>query len=495
MESKPLCEQIVDKPSARVNASFLPNPTRNGELILFGGECNDGNQCRFFDDTLLYDITTRIWTCLNLSLHPPPRSAHQAVSLSNNRSILMFGGEFGSSKETKFLHYGDTWLFDGKDYTWRALNLSDHPSSRSGHRMARVGRFVFLYGGFHDTGKSTSCRYLDDLWIFEEDTERWRQVTWLNEYEARPAARSGFIWLAHPEGILLYGGYTQTKGKKGGEFQGITMNDLWLLRFDGNDIMNLRWKKLKLSPSAPIPRSGATAIVLYSSSSSSSPEKMFMFGGVCDEEVNDEFLVGQCLNDSYTFDYRNGEWDRLDLVPAIIGARFNAMLSAISNSKGYMDQIIVMGGIFEVGDEQFTLDDIYLIKPINNTLQVECLQSLSPVLEQCFHRPPRSKSESEDESTSSTESSTEDPSDSQLYSESEKSADERNVLDPTIYSTLKEYFDTNQTHWMQLAHEHLLQKGLTEINDKKMRSLAFSMAKETWDTTQQLLTSRNLSLT
>lgn len=45
LEEKKRCVTIVDKasaPSPRANAVFVPHPTRDGELILFGGELWNG---------------------------------------------------------------------------------------------------------------------------------------------------------------------------------------------------------------------------------------------------------------------------------------------------------------------------------------------------------------------------------------------------------------------------------------------------------------------
>lgn len=111
------------------------------------------------------------------------------------------------------------------------------------------GRYVVLFGGFFDTGNQ--ARYLDDLWIFDSEDLTWCKVDWMSEYESRPSARSGFSFTPHPEGALLYGGYAQVKAKNG-SMHGQVLNDLWLLRIDPEDLKSMRWKKLKLTPNAPM---------------------------------------------------------------------------------------------------------------------------------------------------------------------------------------------------------------------------------------------------
>lgn len=227
----------------------MANPLKNGEFLLFGGERFDGkSKCEFYGDTFTYSLASNAWNQLDTTVSPSPRSAHQAVILPNKKELLMFGGEFGTSKETKFLHFSDTWIFNFENYSWRALKSKIHPSSRSGHRMVTIGDYVFLFGGFFDTGDQS--RYLDDLWIFDPKELCWIKVDWMNEYESRPSARSGFSLLPHPKGAILYGGYAQVR-EKNGSIRGQVFNDLWLLYLDQIDIKTTRWKKLKLSRDAP----------------------------------------------------------------------------------------------------------------------------------------------------------------------------------------------------------------------------------------------------
>lgn len=270
-----------------MNAILVSNPLKQQELLLFGGERFDGNKCEFYGDTFIFDMHSGSWMQINSPIAPSPRSAHQAVLLSQSSQVLVFGGEFGTSKETKFLHFCDTWIFDFATYAWRTVKMETQPSSRSGHRMVVFGHFVVLFGGFFDT--SGQAKYLDDLWILDtNELKGWTRVDWMNEYEGRPSARSGFSLVPHPEGALLYGGYSQIKNKKG-SMQGHTLNDLWLLRIDQSDLKLLRWKKLKLTPNAPLPRSGSSSLTYGS--------KMFNFGGVIDEDISDDFLLGTCVND------------------------------------------------------------------------------------------------------------------------------------------------------------------------------------------------------
>lgn len=268
---------------------------------------------------------------------PAPRSSAQAVLMPNGKQLLMFGGEFGTSKENKFLHFSDTWIYDFASHSWRSLSLKEHPSGRSGHRMILLqNRWIVLFGGFIDCGRSV--RYLDDVWAFDCQEMTWKPVTLANEYESRPAARSGFVFVPHAEGGLIYGGYCQVKGKSG-SLSGKVLNDLWFLRTEevSGSTLSIRWKKLKLAPNAPIPRSGVSAVPL----SSGEILSMIIFGGVVDEEVSDEHIMGTCVRDFYHFQLGPSlnEWELFHPTPPIESfcGRFNAMLCAdINKSKLFM---------------------------------------------------------------------------------------------------------------------------------------------------------------
>lgn len=462
----------------------MPNPLVADEFLLFGGECFDGRRCIFFDETLLFNAGTRSWTRLNLPTHPSPRSAHQAIMLPGKRQMLLFGGEFGSSKETKFLHFGDTWIFDFVTSSWQALSLRDHPPSRSGHRLAAIDDCIFLFGGFQDVG--SQAKYFDDLWIFDANQLTWQKVDWMSEWEGRPAARSGFTWIGLPPsseegegGILLYGGYAQVKDRRG-NWQGQVMNDLWLLRMTGGDRRTLRWKKLKLTPGAPLPRSGSSSLALPYGRSG-----FYNFGGVIDEEVSDEFLLGTCVSDLYQYEGASGAWRRLDLdsTAASLGDRFNAMLAP----RG-QDEILIFGGIYEAGDQQFTLDDIHLVEPASG--KVHILQELSPELVDCWkHKPVRPASESESEASdadNSSDSTNTDESDATHSSNS----DDGGIPKADRYASLKDFFDAHRTYWLEEARRTSSAEG--EVNDKQLRSVAFALAKKAWEDCRSL--ERDISL-
>jgi N-acetylneuraminic acid mutarotase len=332
-------------------------------MLLFGGEHCDGKTTRFFND--LYRLELRkdgrslSWRQVRSAVAPAPRSAHQAV-VTGSQQMFLFGGEFGSSRETRFHHHRDFWMLDLRTHAWTELTCTDPstrgrsatalPSPRSGHRMALWKHVIALFGGFQDSAGAEMPRYLDDLWLFDTREHRWLRADWLNDPNCRPSARSGFQFVAiESVGILLYGGYCQMRNAQR-NIEGRALSDMWLLRIDPVDLRKTRWERRKLlsGPSVPQPRSGASAVAVATRGT------MLLFGGVVDESEGDELLHGTCLNDLWEYSLERNSW-RLLRANSPPLPRYNAAISLLSN------RLLLLGGIHERGDRQASLDDAHVL--------------------------------------------------------------------------------------------------------------------------------------
>jgi hypothetical protein len=98
--------------------------TLGDRVILFGGE-QDANH--FLNDTWAWDGTS--WTELS-PLHQPPARFHPAMATLGD-TVVLFGG--GGSIPSGQPLLGDTWTFDGTDWT-EAATMG--PSPRYGYVMA-----------------------------------------------------------------------------------------------------------------------------------------------------------------------------------------------------------------------------------------------------------------------------------------------------------------------------------------------------------------------
>ena len=59
--------------------------------------------------------------------------------------------------QEKFKHFKDLWRLHVATWAWEQLPGKGGPNGRSGHRMALHGNQLLIFGGFNDSGKSTTC--------------------------------------------------------------------------------------------------------------------------------------------------------------------------------------------------------------------------------------------------------------------------------------------------------------------------------------------------
>ncbi|XP_014206209.1 kelch domain-containing protein 4 [Copidosoma floridanum] len=280
-------EAVVAPPSRRVNFTLTPHPLKD-ELIMLGGEFHDGQKTVVYGDMFFYNINKNEWTVVKAPGAPPPRCGHQAVATQSNKGELwIFGGEFSSPSESQFYHYRDLWVFHIGDKKWEKITATGGPSARSGHRMIAIKKNLYVFGGFHDNLRD--YKYHNDIYCFEMATRTWRK---LETSGNPPAPRSGCIVLPTPDNkILVYGGYSKERIKKDVD-KGHVHTDMFLLSPEKNDQTGLKWKWtiVKQSGITVSPRCSASAILVQ-------PGTAYMFGGVYDEEENEEELQGTFFND------------------------------------------------------------------------------------------------------------------------------------------------------------------------------------------------------
>ncbi|XP_053255917.1 kelch domain-containing protein 4 [Podarcis raffonei] len=223
-------ETSCPPPSPRLNASLSPHPEKD-ELILFGGEYFNGKKTFLYNELFVYNIRKNSWAKLDIPNPPPRRCAHQAVVVAQGGGQLwVFGGEFASPDGEQFYHYKDLWVLHLASKTWEQIKASGGPSGRSGHRMVVCKRQLVLFGGFHESARDYI--YYNDVYTFNLDTFAWTKLT---PSGMAPAPRSGCHLATTPEGnILVYGGYSKQRIKKDVD-KGTLHTDLFLLKAESSD--------------------------------------------------------------------------------------------------------------------------------------------------------------------------------------------------------------------------------------------------------------------
>src|SRR5215472_2067643 len=230
--------------------------SQRGRTVLFGGIGGNAG----LGDTWEWDGS--FWTQMD-NTGPGPRSGHAMVYDSSRQVSILFGGRSGTSDPPEL---GDTWQWDGQDWTQLA---NSGPSPRAFHGMTfDSGRNrTVLFGGLAtdeppsadtwefdgqewtqqaDTGPppntrsramafdSTGARVL----LFEGrgvTTWSWNGASWVQIAELGPPARDFMAMTAAAGSIVLFGG---------GGFNGL-LGDSW--SFDGT-----HWTQVQ--DIGPVPR-------------------------------------------------------------------------------------------------------------------------------------------------------------------------------------------------------------------------------------------------
>ncbi|KZO97259.1 galactose oxidase [Calocera viscosa TUFC12733] len=307
-------ETVEGPPSRRANATFTPDPNGNYLWSIGGEYFSDDGKAHFYNDVYRYTPDKDEWRRYASPTCPGPRSAHAVVGMpQGGGKLYLFGGEFSSLNQTTFHHYRDLWEFDIPTSSWERIDTKVRPTARSGHRMAAWKHLIVLFGGFYDPGIRTN--YLNDLWLFDTQTYKWEQVE-LKDADRKPSPRSGFSFLPVLEGVILHGnagGYCKeyVKGKR---TQGIALEDTWLLRYAicfrsmDLDPKLIKWERRKKAGYPPSVRSGCTMAYWANRSVG------IMFGGVFDNDRDEETLESTFYNDMYGYQtIGNGRWVSLML--------------------------------------------------------------------------------------------------------------------------------------------------------------------------------------
>lgn len=520
-----ITEVASEPPTTRINASLTPNPLRS-ELFLFGGEYFDGSLASFFNELYIYSVTKNSWTKNTSPNSPLPRSSHQTVV--HKDQLWLFGGEFSSPKQNTFYHYGDFWSLDCSTRAWTKIETKPSPSARSGHRLASVGKYILLFGGFQDTSSET--KYLSDLWAFDTDEYEWIEIK-PPTVGLRPEARSGCVFApAGKDEALLFGGYV-TKKISGKLFKGVILNDYWTLRMFGEP-KTWVWTKRKRPASLPSQRIGA-ATALHRN-------RLILFGGVFDTKEAEETLESSFFNDLHclsieasrwfplkvrpprkapkkpTVDRRRDRDDRVDDLianerllqqkmgeevsrpePEIAEEKLDAVTEETSNVKlseieltlimphprfnASMavsgDQLFIFGGVYEQGEKEYSLNDMHTI----DLAKLDGVRQLfgsviAPIVESDSEEETDDESDEEPEPTSVFyENIQEEPKEEEKVEEVDPDAPVDPRPMPKPFEDLRSYFARCALGW----EKYLLPWNQT-ISPKELRTKAFIRAEDYW---------------
>lgn len=178
----------ASNPGAREGSAMVYDAA-SGQLLLFGGNHDAAN----VNDTWSYD--GRRWHQLSPATSPPARIWPAAAYDAANGTVVMFGGGIDGFGTV----LGDTWVWDGTNWTEKAPSTA--PSPRADAQMAYdpVSRKLVLFGGAAETATES-----DETWTW--DGSSWTQLLPLTSPPPRMGA--GFADGFGSSPPVLFGGET-----------------------------------------------------------------------------------------------------------------------------------------------------------------------------------------------------------------------------------------------------------------------------------------------
>ncbi|GAM25989.1 hypothetical protein SAMD00019534_091640, partial [Acytostelium subglobosum LB1] len=212
--------------------------TYNKMLVLFGG----GSFAGFLNDVATFDTETQRWIHQNTEgAIPSGRSKHSASIVGTY--LYVFGGGDGVR-----LH-NDLYCLDLGTMHWALVEAKGQaPSPRWGHTMVALdSKRLLIFGGHSGT------RRLNDLHMFDIETNQWSQPQIMSEPAETPQPRAGHT-------ASMIGPYMVVFG--GGD--GHILDD-----FVGLDTRTWRW--WKIMPDTPGGRCAHSSSVIK--------DKLVIFGG------------------------------------------------------------------------------------------------------------------------------------------------------------------------------------------------------------------------
>ncbi|XP_029463892.1 kelch domain-containing protein 4 [Rhinatrema bivittatum] len=522
-----IIETPCPPPSPRLNASLSAHPEKD-ELILFGGEYFNGQKTFLYNDLYIYNIRKNSWAKLELPTPPPRRCAHQAAVLPQGGGQLwLFGGEFASPDGEQFYHYKDLWVLHLANKIWEQIKVPGGPSGRSGHRLVACKRQLIIFGGFHESTRDYI--YYNDVYTFNLDTFTWAKVSplgtgptprsgckmvttqdggvivyggyskqkvkkdvdkgivhtdmfslknetregedkwvWsrLNASGMKPSPRTGFSVAVEPGGrSVLFGGVYDVEEEEsieGDFFNDIYFYELGKSRWFPGQLKGLKSEKKKHrrgrkteavtaegdESEVPAPQgpSEITKEVITEDGTILTIKQLVSAPGIQAEKSDSDDSVN---------DNEEASGPQMEPHP-----RSNAMV-AVKHGLLY-----VYGGMFEVGDRQFTLNDLYCID-LHKMDEWKVLVEMDPKTQEWLEE---SDSEEEGDKAEGAEGGNEEDEDDEDSEESEEE-DQHPPVQPGEKYT--DYLLRTEAYWLRLARGNM---G-SDAKEKKVLKVAHAMAK------------------
>ncbi|XP_039174559.1 kelch domain-containing protein 4 isoform X2 [Crotalus tigris] len=404
---------------------------------------------------------------------PSGRSGHRMAV--NKRQLIIFGGFHESSQD--YIYYNDVHAFNLDTFAWSKLAPSGMaPAPRSGcHLVSTPEGHLMVYGGYSkqrikkDVDKGTL--HTDMFLLSAEGLEKWAWSR-VSPSGVKPTPRSGFsVALAPGNRSLLFGGVHDEEKEE--SLEGDFFNDIYFC-----DLAKNRWflGQLKGSKSErKRRRRGAAKGEAHQAAGGGDevegqppPGPVEMVKEVVAEDGT-VMIVKQLISapqgkstespeSEEDDDDRGNEASSPPVEPC---PRSNAML-AVKHGVLYL-----YGGMFEVGDRQFTLNDLYALD-LHKMEEWKVLVEMDPKTQEWLEE---SESDEDVEGAVGGEEEEEEEEDS----EEEESGEDDKEEHPAVQQdeTFADYLSKTEQYWVNLARQNL---G-PDAKEKKTVKVGQAMAK------------------
>lgn len=524
-------ETACAPPSPRLNASLTPHPEKD-ELILFGGEYFNGQKTFLYNELYTYNIKKNSWNKIDIPNPPPRRCAHQAVAVPQaGGQIWVFGGEFASPDGEQFYHYKDLWVLHLATKTWEQIKATGGPSGRSGHRMVYTKRQLIVFGGFHESTRDYI--YYNDLYTFNLDTFTWAKIspsgtgpsprsgcqmttaqdgsvvlyggyskqrmkkdvdkgtvhtdlfllkmegadkwTWtrLNPSGVKPNPRTGFAMAVGVNNrSVLFGGVFDEEEEE--SIEGDFFNDIYFYDQAKNRwfIGQMKGPKSERRRRRRGDKSEEAEAAGNDEAAAQRPAEPVEIVKEIVAEDGTVMTIKQVISSQAgpASDQDDGSEEDDDEKEEASGPRVEPCPRSNTMIAVKQGLLYVYGGMFEVGDRQFTLNDLYCLD-LHKMEEWKVLVEMDPKTQEWLDESDSDGEEEEEEETEGAEGGAEDEEDEDDESEEDSGDDEHPAVGPK--EKYSDYLARTEQYWIQLARTNL---G-SDAKEKKVLKVGHAMAK------------------
>ncbi|XP_059192029.1 LOW QUALITY PROTEIN: kelch domain-containing protein 4 [Centropristis striata] len=474
--------EIPNPPPPRCSHQAVVVPQGGGQLWVFGGEfaSPNGEQFYHYKDLWVLHLATHTWENIKAPGGPSGRSGHRMVL--SKKQLLVFGGFHESNRD--FIYYNDIHSFSLDSFSWSRLTPSGTaPPPRSACLMTATpdGMGVIVYGGYSkvrvkkDVEKGTI--HTDMFLLKREGKDGQEKWSWsrVSPSGNKPVLRSGFSMAAGPAGrAVLFGGVCDEEEEE--TLEGDFYNDLYLY-----DTVKNRWfpgllkgNKSEKKKRRRGKKGGAEREATAKEGEEEEEGAPLGPTEVIKEIVTEdgtvmtikEVIPGAQEEDEEEEDEEEEEEEDAS-APLVEPCARSSAMATVRQGK-----LFLYGGMFEVGDRQFTLNDFYCLD-LNKMDQWEVLVEMDPKTQEWLEESESEEDEEEEEEEEAAKGAEGEEEEEESEEESEEEEDEEEHPAVKEGETVTDYQSRTEQYWTGLARTNM---G-PDAKDKKVAKVALAMAK------------------